>query len=255
VAQTLLLMLAVWWVWICTTWATNWLNPERRPVRLVLMALMLLGLILSSSIPKAIESRGLAFAGAYVAMQVGRTLFFLWAVRGHPSMVHTFQRILVWLVFSGIFWIAGGLVHHPARLGLWMLAVGLEYLSPSLGFRVPGLGRSTTNDWNVEGGHMAERCGLFIIIALGESILVTGATFSGLPWTPAAVTAFMRRSWAAWPCGGCTSTPAPPWQATPSQRREIPASSPAWPTPTFTCSWSPVSSWRPWPTSSCWPIR
>ena len=190
-AQTLLLMLAVWWVWICTTWVTNWLDPERLPVRLVLMALMLLGLILSSSIPKAFESRGLAFAGAYVAMQVGRTLFFLWAVKGHPSMVHIFQRILVWLVLSGIFWIAGGLVHHRARLGLWVLALGLEYLSPSLGFRVPGLGRSTTNDWNVEGGHMAERCGLFIIIALGESILVTGATFSGLQWTPAAVTAFI----------------------------------------------------------------
>ncbi|HEX2461890.1 MAG TPA: low temperature requirement protein A, partial [Vicinamibacterales bacterium] len=42
-AQTLLLMLAVWWVWICTTWVTNWLDPERLPVRLVLMALMLLG--------------------------------------------------------------------------------------------------------------------------------------------------------------------------------------------------------------------
>jgi low temperature requirement protein LtrA len=190
-AQTLLLMLAVWWVWICTTWVTNWLDPERLPVRLVLMALMLLGLILSSSIPKAFESRGLAFAGAYVAMQVGRTLFFLWAVKRHTGMVRTFQRILVWLVLSGVFWIAGGLVHHPARLELWVLALGLEYLSPSLGFRVPGLGRSTTNDWNVEGGHMAERCGLFIIIALGESILVTGATFSGLPWTPAAVTAFI----------------------------------------------------------------
>jgi low temperature requirement protein LtrA len=189
-AQTLLLMLAVWWVWIYTTWVTNWLDPERLPVRLVLLVMMLLGLILSSSIPRAFESRGLAFAGAYVAMQVGRTLFFLWAVKGHPGMVRNFQRILVWLAVAGVFWIAGGVAHGAARLGLWVLALGLEYISPSLGFRVPGLGRSTTSDWNVEGGHMAERCGLFIIIALGESILVTGATFSGLPWTPATVAAF-----------------------------------------------------------------
>jgi low temperature requirement protein LtrA len=190
-AQTLLLMLAVWWVWIYTAWVTNWLDPEQRPVRLLLLALMLVGLILSSSIPKAFESRGLAFAGAYVGMQVGRTLFFLWAVKGQPGMVRTFQRILAWLVLAGVFWIAGSLVEATARLGLWVLALGLEYVSPSLGFRVPGLGRSTTADWNVEGGHMSERCGLFIIIALGESILVTGATFSGLAWTPATVAAFM----------------------------------------------------------------
>ncbi len=189
-AQTLLLMLAVWWVWIYTTWVTNWLDPERLPVRLALLGLMLLGLILSSSIPKAFESRGLAFAGAYVGMQVGRTLFFLWAVKGHHGMARNFQRILAWLAFAGVFWIAGGLTEDTARLALWTLALGLEYVSPSLGFWVPGLGCSTTSDWNVEGGHMAERCGLFIIIALGESILVTGATFSGLPWTPGTVAAF-----------------------------------------------------------------
>jgi low temperature requirement protein LtrA len=189
--QTLLLMLAVWWVWIYTTWVTNWLDPDRLSVRLLLLALMLLGLILSASIPKAFESRGLAFAGAYVSMQVGRTLFFIWAVKGYSGMVRNFQRILVWLAMAGVFWIAGGLLEGGARLGLWALALGLEYISPSLGFRVPGLGRSMTRDWNVEGGHMSERCGLFVIIALGESILVTGATYSGLSWTPATVAAFI----------------------------------------------------------------
>jgi low temperature requirement protein LtrA len=204
-AHTLLLMLAVWWVWIYTTWVTNSLDPERLPVRLVLLTLMLVGLILSSSIPKAFESRGLAF-GAYVAMQVGRTLFFLWAVKGHPGMVRNFQRILIWLVLAGVFWIAGGIAHHAARFGLWVLALSLEYVSPSLGFRVPGLGRSTTGDWNVEGGHMAERCGLFVIIALGESILVTGATFSGLPWTPASSVSWPR--WCRMPGSG--SSPRTP---------------------------------------------
>jgi low temperature requirement protein LtrA len=189
--QILLLMLAVWWVWIYTTWATNWLNPETLPVRCALMVLMLLGLILSASIPKAFESHGLAFAGAYVCMQVGRTLFFLWAVRGHPGMVRNFQRILVWLVASAVFWMAGALAHDSARLGLWALALAVEYASPWSGFRVPGLGRSATTDWDVAGRHISERCGLFIIIALGESILVTGATFAGLAWTPPIVAAFM----------------------------------------------------------------
>jgi low temperature requirement protein LtrA len=56
---------------------------------------------------------------------------------------------------------------------------------------VPGLGRSSTADWNVEGGHLAERCALFVIIALGESLLVTGATFAGLAWNGVALGAFV----------------------------------------------------------------
>jgi low temperature requirement protein LtrA len=189
--QTLLLMLAVWWVWIYTSWVTNWLDPEKLPVRFLLLAIMLVGLVMSSSLPMAFESRGIAFATAYVLIQVGRTVFFLWAVKGHPGLVRNFQRILVWLIFGGMFWIAGAFAQESARLAFWVLALGLEYMSPSLGFWVPGLGRSTTSDWNVEGGHIAERCALFIIIALGESILVTGATFSGLEWTLPILAAFV----------------------------------------------------------------
>jgi low temperature requirement protein LtrA len=71
-----------------------------------------------------------------------------------------------------------------------MAAVAIEYLMPAAGMWVPGLGRSTTADWTIDGGHLAERCALFIIIALGESVLVTGATFAGLPWTGETVAAF-----------------------------------------------------------------
>lgn len=188
--HTLLLLLAVWWVWIYTSWVTNWLDPERIPVRFALLVLMLLGLVLSSSIPEAFESRGLAFAGAYVAMQVGRSAFFLWAVRGHPTMVRNFQRIFAWLATSGVFWIAGGLADHHARLALWAIALGIEYLGPISGFWIPILGRSTTNDWDVAGGHLAERCALFIIIALGESVLVTGATFAEMEWSALTVASF-----------------------------------------------------------------
>ena len=63
-------------------------------------------------------------------------------------------------------------------------------LGPVVGFRVPGLGRSETSTWNVEGHHFSERCGLFIIIALGESILVTGAAFGETDWTRPTIAAF-----------------------------------------------------------------
>lgn len=190
--QVALLMVAVWWVWIFTSWITNWLDPEKLPIRLGLFGLMIAGLLLSSSIPRAFTERGLMFASAFVFMQVGRTLFAIWAVRGESlSMTRNFQRILAWLMCSGVFWIAGAFLDGQQRLLCWALALLIELISPSLYFWVPGLGRSSLSDWNVEGNHMAERCALFVIIALGESLLVTGATFAELTLNATGVMAFL----------------------------------------------------------------
>jgi len=190
--QTTLLFLAVWWVWVYTSWVTNWLNPERTPVRVLLFLLMLGGLVLSTSIPKAFDNRGLWFALAYAAMQVGRTLFLLASIPWtRPSIRMNAIRILVWLTASAVFWIAGGFREGEARLTLWAVALAIEYLSPAARFWIPKYGASSIEDWAVEGGHMAERCAGFIIIALGESIVVTGATFAELTWTTETVVAFV----------------------------------------------------------------
>jgi low temperature requirement protein LtrA len=191
VLQTTLLFLAVWWVWVYTSWITNWLNPELTPVRVLLFLMMLGGLVLSTSIPKAFESRGLWFAIAYAAMQVGRTAFFLASIPpGRPSTRMSAIRILVWLSISAIFWIAGGLAEGHSRLVLWSVALAIEYISAAARFWIPKYGASSIEDWTVEGGHMAERCAGFIIIALGESIVVTGATFAELAWSAETVVAF-----------------------------------------------------------------
>ena len=177
--QVLLLFLAVWWVWIFTGWVTNWLDPERPLVRLALLILMLAGLFLSIAIPDAFGERGRLFAGSYVFMQVGRTLFMLWAIGdAAPANTRNFQRIAVWLMASGVLWLLGGWLDGQTRVLLWVAALLLEYLGPAMTFRVPGLGRSSTADWNVEGGHLAERCSQFVIIALGESVLVTGSSYA-----------------------------------------------------------------------------
>ena len=188
--QTTLLFLAVWWVWVYTSWVTNWLNPELTPVRVLLFALMLGGLVLSTSIPKAFESRGLWFALAYAAMQVGRTVFLLASATHRSPARMNAVRILVWLSMSAVLWIAGGMAQGHARLAYWSVALGIEYISPATRFWIPKYGASDVADWLVEGGHMAERCAGFIIIALGESIVVTGATFADLPWTVETVSAF-----------------------------------------------------------------
>jgi low temperature requirement protein LtrA len=190
-AQATLLFLAVWWVWVYTSWITNWLDPERTPVRILLFSLMLGGLVLSTSIPQAFESRGLWFAVAYAAMQVGKTVF-LWLSTPPSRTLARMNaiRITAWLSMSAIFWIAGGFAEGHARLLLWAAALAIEYISPAARFWIPKYGATQVQDWVVEGGHMAERCAGFIIIALGESIVVIGATFAELAWTLETVGAF-----------------------------------------------------------------
>jgi low temperature requirement protein LtrA len=189
--QTTLLFLAVWWVWVFTTWITNWLNPERTPVRILLFLMMLGGLVLSTSIPQAFEARGLWFASAYAAMQVGRTLFWLASIPPERDALRwNAIRILAWLSASAVFWILGGFAHGKMRLYLWGVALAIEYVSPLARFWIPKYGASSLEDWYVEGGHIAERCAGFIIIALGEAIVVNGATFADLHWTATTVGAF-----------------------------------------------------------------
>jgi low temperature requirement protein LtrA len=191
--QTLVMFLAVWWAWIYTAWATNWLDPGQAPVRLVLLVVMLLSMVVSSAIPAAFGPAGLAFALAYVAIQVGRTLYTAWAREGLGGGSPTnMLRATLYFVASAAFWIAGGLDSDPGRRLLWWaVALGIEYSGPFTFFHVPGMGRSSLQEWNISGAHMAERCGLFIIIALGEGIIMTGAAFAELEPSREAVLAFL----------------------------------------------------------------
>jgi low temperature requirement protein LtrA len=191
-AETMLLLLAVWWVWIYTSWSTNWLDPDRANVRLMLLVMMAMGLVLSASIPDAFGTAGLAFALAYCAMQLFRTLYMAWAATGvNDARTRNFLRIAFWFLLALPFWIAGALSPADMRLGLWTAALAIEYVGPFLFFWTPLLGRSTIADWDISGAHMAERCALFIIIVLGEAVLMTGATFSETARTQAYWMAFL----------------------------------------------------------------
>ncbi|MGE0580811.1 MAG: low temperature requirement protein A [Steroidobacteraceae bacterium] len=187
-----LLLLAVWWVWIYTSWVTNWLDPERPAVRVTLLVLMFAGLVLAAALPGAFGGRGEVFALAYVCMQCGRNAFMLWALRGESRARRAnFLRIFVWSVLSGLPWLIGGFAADQVRLIAWALAIAIDLAGPFAYFHVPGLGRSNAAEWDIDASHMAERCGLFVIIALGESLLVTGATFAALEWSPTGASAFV----------------------------------------------------------------
>ncbi len=188
--QVALLLGLVWLAWVYTTWVTNWLDPDRGPTRLMLLGLMLASLVMSAALPDAFDERGLAVGVAYAVMQVGRSAYTAWALRGDKRLQRNFERILCWCLVSGTLAVLGGLTHGHARELLWLATITIDLLGGLVGFRTPGLGRSLTTDWTVEAGYFAERFQAFVLIALGESIVVTGSTFAGHTWDGPTVAAF-----------------------------------------------------------------
>jgi low temperature requirement protein LtrA len=172
-----LLLTMVWLLWSYTTWVTNWLDPALIPVRLMLLVLAAISLVSSAALPTAFGRYGLIVGAAYLVIQVGRSAFTVMVI-GDPVLRRNFQRILAWCVVSGSLALAGGLVHGDARILLWAGAVAVDLLGGAAGFYTPGLGKSRTAEWTIEGGHFAERCQGFILIAIGESIVVIGASLA-----------------------------------------------------------------------------
>jgi low temperature requirement protein LtrA len=181
VGQSAVALLAVWWSWNYTTWVTNELDPESIVVRLLLIGLMLASLVMAISIPEAFGDRALLFAGAYVVIQVGRHLFLTFAAAERGTLERERAgAILVWFVAAGVLWIAGAIADGTARALLWVAALVIDYSAPLATFWVPGRRHLRGEAWQVQVSHFAERFQLFIIIALGESIVITGATTAEL---------------------------------------------------------------------------
>jgi low temperature requirement protein LtrA len=188
--QALLCLLVVWWAWNYTTWVTNELDPDSPVVRLVLIGIMLASLLMAVAIPEAFGARGLLFAGSYVAIQVGRHAFLTFGAAESGTLERRrAAHILLWLSTAGAFWIAGGIADGTARTALWLLALAIDYSGPLAFYWVPSWGRLGGGTWEVETAHFAERFQLFMIIALGESIIITGATTAALDLDAARVTA------------------------------------------------------------------
>jgi low temperature requirement protein LtrA len=186
-----LVLLVVWWAWNYTTWVTNELDPDSSAVRLLLIGLMLASLLMAVAIPQAFGAHGLLFAGSYVAIQVGRHLFlaFVTAEAGTIERERA-ARILIWFIGAGVLWIAGGIADGSARTGLWLAALAVDYAAPLVLYWVPGRRKLAEGTWNVETAHFAERFQLFVIIALGETIVITGATTAELEIDTARIAAF-----------------------------------------------------------------
>jgi low temperature requirement protein LtrA len=183
VAESLVLFLAIWSVWTGTTWVTNRLDVDRNPVRLLLLLMMIGGLFQALAIPDAFEVAldAWGFMVVHLALQLGRTLFVLAAFyrRNTLHLRHSVRTVL-WVLAATPLWIAGATASDEERLVWWAAGLLVEYGATAARYWVPGLGTSQAADWDVQANHFAERCGLFVIIALGELILISGNTVGDL---------------------------------------------------------------------------
>jgi low temperature requirement protein LtrA len=179
VGQTTLLLLALYLTWVLAAWVTSRYDPERATVQLVIVAVMFGAMVMAVAVPTAFSARGPLFAGAYVAVAVGRPLLLMLALWGNKEQQRIPARIVCWSTASAVLWIAGAIAPEGIRGDLlWVAALALDYLGLILGWPTPGLGRARIRAWDIAGEHLAERYQTFVLIALGESILLIGLTYS-----------------------------------------------------------------------------
>jgi low temperature requirement protein LtrA len=175
-ARAAFLLLIVWWAWIYTTWMVNWFDPTSPAVRSVLTGVMLASLLMAAALPGAFGENGVLFAVSYVTLQVGRNVAAASLLGRDQPLRDVFERLVGWSAASGVLWLAGAALPGDRRLLLWIPAAVLDLCAPVAGYWLPRRGHAVTTDYDIEGGHFTDRCQGFIIIALGESIVVTGAT-------------------------------------------------------------------------------
>jgi low temperature requirement protein LtrA len=172
--QTLVLLLAVWVVWIQTAPVTGRYDPGRPAIRLLIIACMYGSFALAAAVSEAFGGHGLLFAGAYVAVQVGRGAYLAVVTRGHEWQRREL-RVLFWSGVSAAPWLAGALAHGWIRGLLWALALAVDYYTaPRLGWPTPGLGHARAAEFDIPGPFLAERRQQFFMIALGELIVASG---------------------------------------------------------------------------------
>ncbi|MCC6313249.1 MAG: low temperature requirement protein A [Thermomicrobiales bacterium] len=184
-AETLVMLLAVFAVWNYTSWAVSMFPAHRAGTRLMILIVMLLGLFMNASVTRAFTTSGWVFVGPFLMIQLGRT-FWTFVNSTGAIFREQYVRTLLWLTAIAPLWVAGAVADPDARLVWWTLAAGLDLAGTWLAHPIPGRQLYSEHVW-FEGGHMVERCRLFLMIALGETILATGRSIAAAPLEPMTV--------------------------------------------------------------------
>ena len=169
-AQGMLVLGVLWWAWVGYAWLTSVIDPEEGAVRLVIFVAMAALLIVALSVPEAFDSLGLTFAFAYGVFRVSHIALFMLASPDDDALRHSVIGLAVSTAIAVGLLATASFFDGWAQGALWALALFLDMAGPYF-FGAEG--------WKLVPGHFAERHGLIVIIALGESIVALGIGAAG----------------------------------------------------------------------------
>ncbi len=169
-AQGLLVLGVLWWAWVGYAWLTSVIDPEEGAVRLVIFGAMAALLIVSICVPQAFGSLALAFALAYGLVRTAHIALFMLASPGDPALRRSVLGLAASTAVAVALLVSAAIIGGLGQGALWVLALVLDMLGPYF-FGAEG--------WRLVPGHFAERHGLIVIIALGESIVAIGVGAAG----------------------------------------------------------------------------
>jgi low temperature requirement protein LtrA len=167
-ARSALVLGIVWWAWSGYAWLTNAIDIESFGVRLAMLVATLGSFFVALAVPHAYDTQGAWFAVPYLAVRVLHIGLYLWGLRADPEHRAAVRKLAPWFLVAPVVLLVGGLVSSTdVRTGLWALALTIDVAGAL------GVGRSASG-FRVSPAHFAERYALFVIIALGESIVAIG---------------------------------------------------------------------------------
>jgi low temperature requirement protein LtrA len=164
-ARGILVLGALWWAWVAYAWLTNTLDPEEESVRIAMLAAMAAMLLVALSVPLAFDQDAALFGVAYLLVRVLHVVLYAIAGKDDPDLLAAVLRFAPTAIAGASLIIAAAFFDGAIQGGLWAGALVVDYVGALL-----GRGRG----WRVSPGHFAERHGLIVIIALGESIVALG---------------------------------------------------------------------------------
>jgi low temperature requirement protein LtrA len=179
VGRGLAVLAAIWWAWTGYAWLTNALEPEEGRVRAGMFGAMAAMLVVALAIPDAFGEDATLFAVAYFVVGLLNLVLFTIAGRRDPSLLRPAARVLPTATIGPLAILGAASVEGPWRASLWVVALVVMYANALIGH---GKG------WHVSPAHFAERYGLIVIIALGESVIAIGFGAEGVELTGAVAT-------------------------------------------------------------------
>jgi low temperature requirement protein LtrA len=166
VLRGMLVLAALWWAWTGYAWLTSATDIDEGGVRLVMLASMGAMLVVALAVPGAFGDDAVLFGAAYLLVRVLHLVLSAIVARDDPDRRGALLRFAPTATFGALLLVLAGFLEGSERIVVWMVALAIDYLGPAL----IGVGRG----WRVAPEHFAERHGLIILIALGESIIALG---------------------------------------------------------------------------------